>query len=140
MKIHPHIPKQLPRGGDTGFTLAEMLVSTTIFMVIFVGVMVGIQIFGMRIMTLAQTKLSATTNARQTMNAMRDSIRAATFVYVGNYNPTNGQTFAQATINTPQTGNALEIVYTNKTSTNYLVYYQDSTQPTNLMCLSLIHI
>jgi type II secretory pathway pseudopilin PulG len=134
MKSCPHISKLLPRRGETGFTLAEMMVSTSIFLFIFVGTMVAIQIFGMRVVTLAQTKLVATTGARQTLNAMRDSIRAATFVYVGTYNPTNGSTFAQVPINNLQMGNALEIVYTNQASTNYLVYYQDSTQPTNLMC------
>ena len=77
MKSCPHISKLLPRRGETGFTLAEMMVSTSIFLFIFVGTMVAIQIFGMRVVTLAQTKLVATTGARQTLNAMRDSIRAA---------------------------------------------------------------
>lgn len=133
MKIPPHIPSRLPRRGDAGFTLVEMMVSATIFMAIYVGVMVAVQVFGMRIMTLAQTKLSATTGARKTLDAMRDSIRSATFVYVGTYNPTNGQTFTQAPINSLQTGNALEVVYTNKFDTTN-IFYQDSTQATNLIC------
>ena len=44
MKIPPHIPSRLPRRGDAGFTLVEMMVSATIFMAIYVGVMVAVQV------------------------------------------------------------------------------------------------
>jgi type II secretory pathway pseudopilin PulG len=131
MKIPLHNPDRLVCRGTAGFTLVEMMVSATIFMAIYVGVMVAIQIFGMRVMTLAQTKLSATTGARKTLDAMRDSIRSATFVYVGTYTTNAG--FAQAPLNSLQTGNALQVVYTNNIDTTN-IYYQDSTQATNLMC------
>lgn len=120
--------------GSSGFTLAEMMVSIFVYLFIFVGVMVAIQIFGLRVYTLAATKLSATTGGRQTLNTIRDQIRRAQHVYVGTYNPTNGHTFAQAPNGSLQMGNALAVIYTNRTSSNYMVYYQDSTQPTNLLC------
>ena len=133
MKTNLHFSSRGDRRSIGGFTLAEMSISAAIFLIIFVAGMVSIQIFGMRIMILGQTKLSATTDAREAMNVIRDGIRAANLVYVGNYNPTNGQGFTQAAINTAQMGNALEVVYTNSfDKTN--IFYQDATQPTNLLC------
>jgi len=106
-----------------GFTLVEMMFAMTIFTIMLVGGMVAVQIFGMRVNTLAATKLIATQNARQTLNSMRDQIRDAQQVYVGTF--TNG-TFTQAS--GLQIGNAVEIFTTTNmtaSSTNFVVFYQD---------------
>ena len=54
--------------------------------------------------------------------------------YVGTYNPTNRHTFAQAPNDRSRRATLWPSIDTNRTSSNYMVYYQDSTQPTNLLC------
>jgi prepilin-type N-terminal cleavage/methylation domain-containing protein len=103
-----------------GFTLVEMMIALGIFTMIIAG-MVAVQIFGMRVQTLAATKLMATTDGRETLNAMRDQIRSAQQVYVGTFS--NG-VFTQAT--GLQIGNAVQLfTTTNTASTNFTIFYQD---------------
>ena len=96
--------------------------------------MLSVQLFGLRVSTLATTKLVATTCARETLNSMRDRIRSANVVLVGTYNPTSGQGFIQITNGLPQIGNALEIQYTNFPSTNTYIFYKDPSDPKNVVC------
>jgi prepilin-type N-terminal cleavage/methylation domain-containing protein len=103
-----------------GFTLAELMIAIAVFTFL-VGAMVCIQIFGLRVQTLAATKLMATTAGRQTMNMMRDQIRAAQQVYVGTF---TNSSFTQAS--GQQIGNAVQIfTSTNTASTNFVVFYDD---------------
>ncbi|HLZ54365.1 MAG TPA: prepilin-type N-terminal cleavage/methylation domain-containing protein [Verrucomicrobiae bacterium] len=121
----------------SGFTLTEIMVAMAIFSLVIIA-MVSVQLFGMRVYTLAATKVIATTGARETLNAMRDRIRSANIVMVGIYNPANAAGFVQITNGLPQIGNALEIQYTNGVSTNNFVFYKDPSNPTNIVC-SLIN-
>ncbi len=121
----------------SGFTLTEIMVAMAIFSLVIIA-MVSVQLFGMRVYTLAATKVIATTGARETLNAMRDRIRSANIVMVGIYNPANAAGFVQITNGLPQIGNALEIQYTNGASTNSFVFYKDPSNPTNIVC-SLIN-
>src|SRR5580698_2670856 len=83
MKIFKNI-KRRPSLRSRGFTMVEMMMVVGIFLFTFVGVMLGVQIFGLRIYTLEATKLVATQGSRTALNAMRDQIRSAKTVYVGN--------------------------------------------------------
>ncbi len=116
----------MPASRRRGYTLVEMMVTVLIFSIVVLAV-ITLQIVAMRVYTLGATMLSATTNGRQTMNALRDQIRAAKDVYVGTYNPTNGAVFLQIPNGTSQQGNALEITYTNSDGTNFLIFYQNSS-------------
>ena len=100
-----------------------------IYLFIFVGVMVAIQIFGLRVYTLAATKLTATTGGREAMNHIRDDIREAKTLTVGNlltagnpttYSPYGGTNLAQ--------GNAL-LIYPTTNSIPFTIYYLDTTTP-----------
>ena len=59
MKFLPHNQIGSRRTTAGAFTLAEMLIATTIFIMV-IGAMVCLQIFALRIYTLAATKISAT--------------------------------------------------------------------------------
>ncbi len=108
--------------GALGFTLAELMIALTIF-IFLVGAMVCVQIFGLRVQTLSQTKMLATTYSRQTLNAMRDQIRSAQQVYVGTF---TNSTFTQVPTGYSQIGNALQIyASTNGSGTNFVVFYDD---------------
>lgn len=109
------------------------MVTVVIFTFLVAG-MVSVQIFGSRIYALAATKLSATAGGRKTLNAMRDTIRSANTVLVGTFDPTNNAGFTQTPNGQQQIGNAVAIQYTNGLSTNYLIFYKDPTNPTNVVC------
>jgi prepilin-type N-terminal cleavage/methylation domain-containing protein len=130
MKITPAIHRPSGRPQPHAFTLSEMMIAVAVFSFV-VGAIVAVQIFASRVYILGATKVSATQGARKTMNAIRDRIRSAKNVYVGNY--TNGTGFSLIPAGQLQEGNALAIAYTNTASTNYLIYYLDTTQPTNTL-------
>ncbi len=115
-------PRRPGGGSAPGFTLVEAMVTMGIFMFV-IGGMVAVQIFGLRVYTLAATKLSATAAGRETLNAMRDQIRASQQIYVGTY---ASGTFTQMTNGWPQIGNAVQLfTTTNSASTNFTVFYMD---------------
>ena len=82
MKILCH-EKNGGRGRRRGFTLVEMVLSSGIYMLVFVGVIVAIQVFALRVYTLAATKLTATQGSRKALNQMRDDIRQGKGLLVG---------------------------------------------------------
>lgn len=113
-----------------GFTLAELLVASTIFLIFIVGAMVAVQIYGLRVYNLASTKIKATANARETMNDIRDRIRSAYDVNVGIYTNSN---FYNITNNQTQRGNAIQIFpLTNDVSTA-VVFYSDVASSNNVL-------
>ena len=75
MKNLSKLQAATPPRRRAAFTLAEMMISAGIYLFIFVGVIVAIQIFALRIYTLAATKLTATQGSRKAMNQIRDDIR-----------------------------------------------------------------
>jgi prepilin-type N-terminal cleavage/methylation domain-containing protein len=134
MNPDPHFQFLRRLQGRAAFTLVEMMVTVAIFSMVVLAI-IGLQLYAMRVYTLGATMLSATTSGRQTMNNIRDHVRAGEIVLVGTFNGTNGSAFSQAPLGELQQGNALEIEYTNSSSTNFLIYYQDPTT-TNLYSFS----
>ena len=130
MNISPNTSVALRHARRRGMTLVEVMMVVVVFLVI-IGGIVAVQIFAMRSYTLAATKLSATADARKTLNYIRDQVRSAKRVYVGNF--TNGTGFSLIPTGNLQQGNALAIAYTNALTTNYVVYYVDLTQTTNFL-------
>ncbi len=133
MKAMPPSPNRFSRRRISAFTLVEMMIGLGIFLGIFVGVMVGLQIFGMRVYTLAATKLSATGDARKSLNILRGQIRSAKTIYVGNY---AGGGFSRIANGQPQTGNALEIYFTDTNeapASTPAIYYQASSSSENAL-------
>lgn len=130
MKLPTLNPVATGRKFRQGFTLVEIMTVMAIF-VMMVGAMVSLQIFGLRVYTLAATKISATTSGRQVLNDIRDRIRSAQVVYVGTYS--NG--FSQIPLGIAQQGNALQIFSTTNTAdtNNAIVFYMDPTNSTNVM-------
>ena len=59
MKIFAANSTTSRRQSRQGFTLAEMLVTSTIFLVIIVAAMLSVQLYGLRVYNLATTKVKA---------------------------------------------------------------------------------
>ena len=132
MKLFKNIQNRARRRNVRGFTLAEMVITVGVFLFIFVGVMVAVQIFGLRIYTLAATKLVATAGGRQAMNQIRDQIREGKMVYVGNCSSPINSSFALIGTTNAQAGNAL-IIYPTTNTTWYSIYYLDTRTTTNCL-------
>ena len=132
MKIFRNTPTCSPGSSTAGFTLVEMMMVVGIYLFTFVAVMVGVQIFGLRIYTLEATKLVATQGARTVLNAIRDNIREGKIVYVGNCSSVNTNTFTLLGATNVQTGNAL-IIYPTTNLNYYTVYYLDTSTTTNTL-------
>ena len=129
MKIFKNIKGRSRRA--SAYTLVEMIMTVGIFLFIFVGVMVSVQLFGLRIYTLEATKLVATAGARNALDNIRDEIRGAKTVYVGNCTTESTTSFALIGVtNTPQQGDAL-ILYPTTSTNYYMVYYLDTSTGTN---------
>jgi len=132
MKLFKTIPNRRRRGYICGFTVAEMMVTVAVFLYIFTGTWIAIQLFGMRIYTTAATKLVATAGGRQALNAIRDQVREAKSVYVGNCSSPSSSSFQLigGATNGLQQGNAL-ILYPTTDQTWYSVIYLDTSTTTN---------
>jgi hypothetical protein len=138
MKVYKNIQNRARRRNVRGFTLAEMVIAVGVFLFIFTGAMVGVQIFGLRIYTLAATKLVATAGGRQALNQIRDQIRECKMVYVGNCSSPSYSSFALIGTTNSQQGNAL-ILYPTTNTTWYSIYYLDTNNaPTN--CLTQFNV
>ncbi|MGD0744320.1 MAG: hypothetical protein ABSA45_04110 [Verrucomicrobiota bacterium] len=109
-----------------------MVITVGVFLFIFTGVWIAVQVFGLRIYTLAATKLVATTGGRQALNQIRDQIREAKMVYVGSNSTVSASSFHLIPNTQPQQGNAL-IIYPSTNTTWYSIYYLDTSTPTNCL-------
>lgn len=124
MKFFPNHLVRRPRAVAHGFTLVEMLIAVTVFSLVILAT-VAMQIFAMRMYTLAATKVTATEEARNTMNDIRDKVREARLLYVGDYTPASGNPvfdFHAMTNGALQEGNALMIYPSTATNSFTLAY------------------
>ena len=132
MKLFPNNQPSPRRKNISAFTLVEMMMSVWIYLFIFIGVMVAIQIFALRVYTLAATKLSATTGGRETLNQIRDNIREAKTLQVGNCTTAGATSFSAVSATSAAQGNALEIFPTTN-SLPYTIFYLDTSTPDNYL-------
>jgi hypothetical protein len=134
------LPNQIcpRRSGAGAFTFAEMCIACGVFGMV-VAATIAVQIFGLRMYTLAATKQSATEGCRHTLNSIRDRIREACLIDVGTCTSTPSS-FNSLSANSYQIGNAVKIyppVITNQYyppiyKTNlYTLFYLDTVTNTN---------
>jgi hypothetical protein len=106
------------RSGELGFTLTELMVSATIF-ILLVGGVVSTNLFGLRIFQIEEIKLNASGQARKVVGVLMDEIHSCDTYQIGTF--TNG-TFTGLALGAPQIGPAL-IVYPTTNTTNYIMYF-----------------
>ena len=113
------------RSGEMAFTLPELMVSMTIFLLL-LGGMMSANLFGLRMFQIEQTKLIASSAARRIVGGLTDEIHSCETFQIGTVS--NG-TFTGLPLNAPKTGPAL-IVYPNTNSGNFIVYYVNTADRT----------
>lgn len=109
------------RSGELAFTLAEMMVSGAI-LVLMIGGMVSANLFGLRMFQIEETKLTASDQARKIVGVLMDEIHSCDTFQIGTF--TNG-TFTGLPLGAPQIGPAL-IVYPTTNLANYVMYFVNS--------------
>jgi prepilin-type N-terminal cleavage/methylation domain-containing protein len=117
------------RAARSGFTLPEILISSTIFVALVTVGMIAIQLFGIRYYQLSQAKLQATADSLRTLSQFRDQIRGAAEVQIGSFS-SSSPTFVTNANGTSQIGNAVQ-VYPSTNTASYLIFYRDTVN-TNL--------
>ena len=117
--------KTSTRARIAGFTLPEALIATSVFSLLVLGI-VAANLFGLRWYQIGQTKLTATTSAREVIGKMSDELRNCDNAIVGNVS--NGLFLAHVS-GEAQTGNGLMIYATTNTN-SYVLYYLNYTNRT----------
>jgi hypothetical protein len=115
-----------------------MVVSSALYMFILVGVVVAIQIFALRIYTLAATKLTATQGSRKALNQIRDDIRQGKLLQVGQTD--NAGNFTACNPTNGAVGNALQIFQTTNQAPPYSLYYLQTNAPNGVSSNCLLYI
>jgi prepilin-type N-terminal cleavage/methylation domain-containing protein len=105
------------------FTLTEIMVAMAIF-ALAIGGAIYAHLFGLRMHGITQSKLSSTQGAQSTLNRVKDEIRTAKIVDIGNG---NAASFSEIGLNLLQKGNAVQIYATTNTNT-FVRYYLDDAK------------
>jgi len=120
--MKPSICCRLPNGpwrsGELAFTLAELMVSVTIF-ILLVGGVVSTNLFGLRMFQVVENKLNASAEARRIVGVLVDEIHSCETFQIGTF--TNGM-FTGLPLGAPQIGPAL-IVYPTTNTTQFIMYF-----------------
>ena len=106
------------RSTELAFTLTELMVSATIF-ILLVGGIVSANLFGLRMYQIEQNKLNASDEARKIVGVLMDEIHSCDSFQIGTF---SGGTFTGLRMGTPQVGPAL-IVYPTTNISNYIMYF-----------------
>ena len=105
---------------EQGFTLPEMLMAMTVFLLL-IGGIIAANLFGLRMFQVTATKLNASTWSRQTSEKIAAEVHACSSVVVGNINSTNGD-FEGLLNGETQQGGAL-LIYPTTGTTNFTIYF-----------------
>ncbi len=124
MKTTPILPSRSQTQGPNSraaFTITELMVALAISSLVIIAVVYS-HLFGLLLFNLTEAKLSASDGARSALNHIRDEVRAGKLLYVGN---ASASSFTNATDNSPQQGNALQIYPTGDTN-SFIRYFLDT--------------
>lgn len=105
------------------FTLTELLVTMALFSLV-MAALFSAHLMGMRMRRVTETKLSATADARKSLNYVRDEIRMAKSLAVGTG---NASSFTQIPNSSQQIGNSVQIYATTNTN-SFVRYYIDASE------------
>ena len=109
-----------------GFTLTQMLVAVSIFLLVVAGSIVS-HVYGLKMFDATQSKLDANTSSGRAIDQLSTDIRSAYNLQIGTGSL---NTFSQAADNSLQSGNAIQL-YTSSSTNTFIRYYWDSAA-TNL--------
>jgi prepilin-type N-terminal cleavage/methylation domain-containing protein len=104
---------------DKGFTLPEIMIALTVFLLVVAGIVFA-NLFGLNMFQITQTKLNVTQWSRETIENLSDEVHACNSLSILNVD-TNG-VFTGLLPGETQQGNGLQIYPTTDTNT-YIIYF-----------------
>ena len=113
------------RAATQGFTLPEMLIALTIFLLMIGGVIFA-NLFGLRMFQMTQTKLNVTTWSRLTMEKLENEIHACNSLQLGNVS--NGVFAALLDGETQQSSGLL--IYPASNTNSFILYFVNAADQT----------
>jgi len=128
MKLHfPNLAlrQHSSLGSRSGFTLPEVLVAMTVFLLL-IGGIVAAHLFGLSMFRITEMKLNATDEARKIIGRMTEEIRTCKSTWIGNVK--NGE-FVAVLDGERQVGSGLLIYPTTNTAT-YVIYFVNPADKT----------
>ncbi len=123
MTVRPRQPSgSVPRPTRRlcAFTLTEVMVASSVFLLVVGGVIAG-HVFGMRLLEPVNARQRAADQARELMSTLASEVRAARTVRVGSG---AAGVFYAAAANTPQLGSALQL-YPTTNANQFVRYFRD---------------
>ena len=100
------------------------MVSMSIFLVVIGGVLAS-HLFGLRMIEITKIKLTVSDSIPRGIDELRSDVQCAKIVRIGQGSQT---TFTEATNNTPQQGNAIQVYPTSDTNVFIRYYLETSSQ------------
>ena len=104
-----------------GFTLTQLLVAMSIFLMVVVGSVTS-HVYGLKMFDTTQSKLDANTTSRRVIDLLTSDIRSAYNLQIG---AGDLKSFARAADNSLQNGNAIQIYYSADPNA-FVRYYWDA--------------
>jgi len=120
-----HPRRRIPSGSQNGFTLPELLIASSLFILV-VGGVITAHLFGLRMFQIMEVKLNATAGARKTIGQLTDEVRRANKIMIGNLSGTNFEALLDGE---PQQGNGLLIQPTADTN-DFVIYFVNPSDET----------
>lgn len=114
----PDLRRRRPSQGKAGFTLPELLIAITVFVLLLGGIIFA-HLFGLSMFRITETKLNATAEARQLIGTMANEIRTCKSTEVGNIK--NGE-FVALLDGEKQQGSGL-LIYPTTNTANFIIYF-----------------
>ena len=110
---------------NAGFTLPEVLISSTLFVLVISGVLSG-HLFGLSMFRLTQTKLVATDAARKVTGKITSEIQNCKTTWIGDVK--NGE-FAARLDGEKQVGSGL-LIYPTTNKSDFIIYFVNQADNT----------
>ena len=126
MKILPAFHRRARRRANrAGFTLSEIMVAMTIFLLLLGGI-IFVNIFGLKMFQLTSAKLNVTQWARETREQITQEVRRCNQVQVGNVTNGNFVAFLDGEI---EQGNGL-LIYPTTDTNSFIIYFLNAADQT----------
>ena len=123
MKLSPGKLLWRSRRNLSAFTLTEMMIASTLYLVVLTGVMGALHVCVLRMYSQGAAKLAATQSSRKVLNQIRDDIRQGKSIKVGNCTSDGPASFTAVAVTNGVMGNALQIFQTADQTAPYSIYY-----------------
>jgi hypothetical protein len=121
--MKPALSKNIRMG--RGFTLAEVMLSTTLLVLVFAAI-VSVNLWGLSMNIRSEIWLDTSDDSRHSMWMLHEDVRTAETIYVGTGSLAG---FTNAGATNVQAGNAL-LIYASTNTNSWVLYYYDPTTNT----------